>query len=275
MPTLGGKQIWADRFVCAGWRIQENVVTRHCRLLDPRNVRRAWGSYAVCRAAFDRLRVPLAIVPTGDHLVVMLHGIFRAAEGFLPMARALSREGYEVAAITYPSTRRSIEEHAAQVTEILDAAEDVRTVSFVGHSMGGIVARRVLARDGAWKARIAVHRLVTIGTPNRGAELADALAAWWSFRTLAGPAGLDLTTSQAPSVPLPSCRFGIVAGARGDGRGWNPLLPGDDDMTVSLQSAQLEGAEDTLIVPGMHTFLMRRPDVIEGVSRYLRTGRFR
>jgi hypothetical protein len=51
-------------------------------------------------------------------------------------------------------------------------------------------------------------------------------------------------------------------------------LPGDDDGTVSLQSAMLDGAEDTLVVPGMHTFLVMRPDVIAATARYLRTGRF-
>ena len=41
-PTFGGKQIWADQFVCAGWRIQRNHYTGHHRLLDPNNFRRAW-----------------------------------------------------------------------------------------------------------------------------------------------------------------------------------------------------------------------------------------
>jgi hypothetical protein len=66
----------------------------------------------------------------------------------------------------------------------------------------------------------------------------------------------------------------VVAGTRGDGVGYNPLLPGDDDMTVSLASAQLDGAEDTLIVRGVHTFVMVQPEVVAGTIRYLATGRF-
>ena len=45
MPTLGGKVFWGDNFIYAGWRIQENVVTGHHRLLDPDDVRQAWGTY--------------------------------------------------------------------------------------------------------------------------------------------------------------------------------------------------------------------------------------
>ena len=29
---------------CNGWRLQQNEFTRHCRLVDPENIRRAWGT---------------------------------------------------------------------------------------------------------------------------------------------------------------------------------------------------------------------------------------
>jgi hypothetical protein len=75
---------------------------------------------------------------------------------------------------------------------------------------------------------------------------------------------------------MPDIRFGTIAGVRGDGKGFNPLLPGDDDMTVSAQSAHLDGAEDHLVVPyGLHTFVMIHPAVITATQHYLRTGRFK
>ena len=46
VPTLGGRQFWSDRLVYGGWRIQENFLTGHSRLLDAGNVRRAWGTFA-------------------------------------------------------------------------------------------------------------------------------------------------------------------------------------------------------------------------------------
>jgi hypothetical protein len=44
MPTLGGTFFWDDLAEIEGWRMQRNVVTGHWRLLDPHNVRCAWGT---------------------------------------------------------------------------------------------------------------------------------------------------------------------------------------------------------------------------------------
>ena len=42
-PTLGGKVFWNDIYVKDGWKLQKNMFTGHCRVLDPSNVRMAWG----------------------------------------------------------------------------------------------------------------------------------------------------------------------------------------------------------------------------------------
>lgn len=44
MPTMGGEVFWNDIYKIEGWRVQQNTITKHCRVLDPDNVRRAWGS---------------------------------------------------------------------------------------------------------------------------------------------------------------------------------------------------------------------------------------
>jgi hypothetical protein len=43
MPTFGGVLFWDDVAEIKGWRMQENIFTGHWRLLDPRNMRYAWG----------------------------------------------------------------------------------------------------------------------------------------------------------------------------------------------------------------------------------------
>ena len=42
-PTLGGAFFWNDIVECEGWRIQQNTITQHMRILDPEDVRRAWA----------------------------------------------------------------------------------------------------------------------------------------------------------------------------------------------------------------------------------------
>ena len=275
LPTLGGRQLWGDEFVHAGYRIQRNVMSGHHRLLDPRDLRLSGGSFDECRETFDRLREAKGIQPVSDHLVVLLHGYLRSKEVMHPMGRYLRAQGYDAWALNYPSTRKTLEDHAAQVEAVLDRSEGARTVSLVTHSMGGMVARVLLAREGGWMRRMTLNRLVMIGTPNQGAELAEHLVSMAALDVLLGPALAQLHRDKARRLPHPVIPFGLVAGAKGDGRGWNPLLPGDDDMTVTVDSVHLPGSEDVWIVQGaVHTFIHQRPDVIRGVERYLRTGRF-
>jgi phage-related protein len=273
---LGGKQLWGDVFLYGGYRIQRHVRTHVHRLLSPTDHRLAGGSFERCHEVFTRLREQRGVTVESDHPVLLLHGIFRRTDCFGPLARALRAEGYEAHGVNYPSTRQGLEDHADQVEELLDRAEGVSKVSFVTHSMGGIVARVLLDRpDAAWRKRIAVHRLVFIGTPNRGAEIVTRLQDLYPVRAVAGPAFLSLTPGSAADLPMPTVPFGIIAGGTGRERGLNPLLTGDNDMTVKVDETRLEGAEDFLVVRnGMHTFLMTHPEVIRATIAYLATGAF-
>lgn len=274
LPTFGGKQLWADEFVCAGHRIQQNVVSGHHRLLDADDVRITWGTFEHCRDHFERIAAQRALVEPGRHLVLLLHGIFRSKDSWGPMTRALRRAGYDAEPVNYPSTRRTLDEHAAQVERILDRADHVKTVSFVCHSMGGIVARVLLGRNGAWRQRIHANRLVMIATPNQGAEIAEQLSALPIFPATAGPSARMLHRDKIRDIPVPDIPFGVIAGSRGTPAGYNPLLPGDDDMTVTVASTHLDGAEDELVVRATHTFVMIKPEVVIATLRYLKSGRF-
>ncbi|TNE87010.1 MAG: hypothetical protein EP330_20590 [Deltaproteobacteria bacterium] len=273
-PTLGGKQFWADLMVRGGYRIQENVYTGRCRLLGTMDEALAFGSYEECEAAFAKRAAHLDLTPNSEHLVLTLHGLFRAKDAMLPMLRALRKDGFEAETVNYPSTRRTLEQHAEQLEHLLDRVEGVSKVSFVTHSMGGVVARVLLARNGAWRKRLEVGRLVMIATPNKGAELVDLLGKTWAFQAIAGPGGTALDSERLPTIPVPDVPFGTVTGVRGDGAGYNPLIDGEDDMTVSMESTFLDGAEDELIVRAIHTFIMQHPLVVRSTVRYLRTGRF-
>ncbi|MEQ1502219.1 MAG: alpha/beta fold hydrolase, partial [Myxococcota bacterium] len=217
LPTFGGKQFWGDVFLYAGYRIQQNVFTRHFRLLGPTrfapsgDARLAVGSYEHCHATFHRLKAAKDIRPASDHAVLLLHGIFRSKDSFGPMTRRLCAEGFDAHAVNYPSTRQTLEEHADQVEQVLERLEDTREVSFVTHSMGGIVARVLLGRQGRpWRDRIRVNRLVMIATPNRGSELATRLDALPVTRTVAGPSLGQMALDRVDRIPLPTVPFGVV-----------------------------------------------------------------
>ncbi len=54
-PTMGGAVFWNDLAEYNGWRVQQNTLTQHCRILDPDDVRRAWGGMDAMEKLFKRL----------------------------------------------------------------------------------------------------------------------------------------------------------------------------------------------------------------------------
>lgn len=54
-PTMGGHVWWRDLVSIDGWRIQQNSVTKHCRILDPTDIRRAWGSEEGMNSLFKKI----------------------------------------------------------------------------------------------------------------------------------------------------------------------------------------------------------------------------
>jgi pimeloyl-ACP methyl ester carboxylesterase len=274
MATLGGLQFWSDTYLHAGWRIQTNLISGHSRLLDPDNIRRAWGSYEATKTAFDSIRRREGIVPAGPHLVLMIHGVARSTGTFSKMREALSEAGYDAAPIGYASTRRSLEEHAEGLEVLLNRLEGTETVSFVTHSMGGLVLRHLLARDGDWKRRVKVGRIVMIAPPNQGSAIARWLADFPPYTAIYGKSGQQLTPAAASAVPALDLPFGIIAGGRKDGEGFNPFLAGDDDGTLAVTETQLAGASGFLIVPAIHGRISNHPETIRATLNFLKFGRF-
>lgn len=44
LQTEGGETFWNNLAECNGWRLQQNMITHHCRIIDENHVRRAWGT---------------------------------------------------------------------------------------------------------------------------------------------------------------------------------------------------------------------------------------
>ncbi len=274
LPTMGGKQFWADTFIYAGWRIQENVFTGHSRLLDADDVRHAWGTYEQCLRAFVALRAEQNIEPGARHMVILLHGLFRSKDSFGDLPDRLTEAGYEAAGFNYASMREGVQVSADRLNLVLDRLEDTDRVSFVTHSMGSIVLRAALARPAAWRERVALHRIVLIAPPSKGSAVANLLADFLPYQWLTGDAGQDLTTEAIADLPGLDAPFGIIAGGHGDGEGFNPMIDGDDDGTVAVAETQLEGSLDFLLVDSLHSFVHTGPETIEAVLSFLANGCF-
>lgn len=269
-PTLGGMQFWSDIRLAGGFRIQRSVLTGHARLLSPRDFRLCSGSVERCEEQLAQRVQRGTVPPSGPHLVLGLHGIFRSRHALSPMMRALRLAGFQAWALNYPSTRQSLERSAADLDALIARLVGVTRLSIVAHSMGGLLARVLLGSASNWRERIAFGGLVTIASPHGGAEMADHLGTTEVFRLVAGPAGQQLSTRAAPGLPLPRVETLTVAGVRGDGRGYNSKIAGDDDMTVGAWATHFPGERAHLEVHAVHTFVQSHPAVIAAATHFLR-----
>jgi pimeloyl-ACP methyl ester carboxylesterase len=274
MKTLGGRQFWGDVHAFHSWRIQQNVVTKHFRLLDGDDHRHASGSLKKCRDKLDEIRKQQKLPPMKGKAVIVVHGIIRSSKSFHKMRERLKKEGYTVIGFDYPSTRVDITTSAEYLRKVIASLEGINEIHFVVHSMGGLLVRCYLSKGRDKR----IKRMAMLGVPNNGARMADTLKKNALFRMFLGPAGQQLTSDPKgfiKKLPVPDFEFAIVAGARGTLKGYNPLIPGDDDGTVSLKSARLQGAHDFITVKCLHSFLVSHPEAIKATVHFLRDGRLR
>jgi len=199
--------------------------------------------------------VALAIEPPADGAdeVVLLHGLGRTATSMRVLEWRLRAAGYRVHNIEYESLTRTFDAVVADVRRQLEGRlHPGATVHFVGHSLGGLVARALIAEDRP--ARLG--RVVMLGTPNRGSPVVEALRE----RDLAWLIGRSAAQIGRP-LPKPDYDVGVVAGSH------DPLVP--------AERARLDGMSDYIVVESEHVWMRYDAGVAEQVIHFLRKGRFR
>ncbi len=188
---------------------------------------------------------------------------------------ALVQENFSTVNVPYPSREATIDVLAEEtITAALDQCPAEEKVSFVTHSLGGILVRQYLAKHQISR----LHRVVMLGPPNKGSEVVDKLGDFPGFHFINGDAGMQLGTG-ALSVPntLGRANFdvGIVAGTRSINWILSLLIPNTDDGKVSIERTKLEGMHDHIEMAVSHPFLMKNDEVIAQVIHYLKHGSFK
>ncbi len=192
-----------------------------------------------------------------------------------PAALLARRRGYAVLNWGYPSARLGILGHADALRRDLDALPplgDAR-IHFLTHSLGGIIVRALVA----FEPPPNLGRVVMLGPPNAGNEIAQHLRHTRLFRRVMGPSGLELGTG-TESVPrrLTEATFelGVIAGARRRPALFGRWIGAPNDGLVSVSATRLVGMRDHLIVHGGHAFLPWNPRALSQAFAFLATGRF-
>jgi pimeloyl-ACP methyl ester carboxylesterase len=192
------------------------------------------------------------------------------------MQAAVEAAGFATLNVDYPSRNKPLE---ALVEEIHPAiarftASLEGSVHFVGHSMGGLLARVYIATNRPKN----LGRVVMLGTPNGGSEIADRLKNMSLYRAWFGPAGRQLVTRRdaalAALFPPVDYPVGVIAGNRSIYPITAALLPKPHDGRVSVANTRLDRMADHIVIGTSHPWLASNRLAIAQTIAFLRDGRF-
>jgi len=221
----------------------------------------------MARARFGLTRLHPA--ESGMSEVVLVHGLDDPGMVWMTLAPALQTRGYGVSIMLYPNDQ-PIRDSARLFAESLQSmpAHGIGELTIVAHSMGGLVSREMLSNPAfACKAPACsmplVTRLVMVGTPNHGSNMArfrglgevrehlsrmiDGEVGWLdSIFDGAGEAGLDLIPgsqflAELNSRPYPAeTAMYVIAGV---------IAKDEAEALARLIEGPEAGAEDAIVIP--------------------------
>lgn len=199
--------------------------------------------------------------------IVLIHGLWYGPISLRLLGHRLHRNNaWTVRHFGYPTVRHALDANARDLREFIGSGP----VHLVGHSLGGLVALRMLERFGA---DLAPARLVLLGSPVSGSAVARRLARLPALGRLVGHSAgpLDAGVQHVP----PGWQVGVIAGTRGLGAGrLVQRLPVPHDGTVAEVETRLDGESDRLLLPVSHTGLVLSPTVANAIDGFLSTGQF-
>lgn len=280
--TAGGKQFWADVWFFHEYRIQCHALDKHYRLLDGANHRLTSGTFDACRDRLDEIRKEKALPAMEGKALILLHGLFRTRSAMTALGKFIDEAGgYKTFCMGYPTSRGSVDSHARSLDSVIRSLEGMSEINFVAHSLGNLVVRHWLDNFNEEKRSLpkgqSFGRMVMLTPPNQQPELATLLIRGTLVNFVAGPAAQELARGWEgleTKLATPSFEFGVLAGGRGDGKGFNPLVTGDDDGVITVESTRLAGARDFRVLPILHTFFMDDQRAQEMTLRFLDKGYF-
>jgi pimeloyl-ACP methyl ester carboxylesterase len=204
--------------------------------------------------------------------VVLVHGLWMRGREFALLRRRLAREyGFDPSVFSYPTLRGDTDSVVESLADFAQAVAGGRRVHFVGHSLGGLIVLRMLARQAALFAGNAV----LLASPVAGSRAAAGVLRWPAAASLLGP---HLTAHLRGGEPLRwqgAGALGVVAGTRRIGLGqFFARFDEPNDGTVAVSETVIPGLADRLVVPRSHMGLLWAREVAGQVGHFLRHARF-
>jgi pimeloyl-ACP methyl ester carboxylesterase len=212
--------------------------------------------------------------PDKDYVVV-LHGIARTYRSMRSLTKFLEANGFPVLNVDYPSTRIPLESLIEHINRQVVAfnQDHQRKIHFVGYSLGGLLARGVIHRHRPPN----LGRAVQLAPPNQGSEVADFWKNNFLFQWIFGSAGQELGAEEKSFGRIlgpVDYELGVIAG----NWSWDPIssamIQGPNDGKVSVESTQVPGLTDHIVISTSHTFIIYSREAWNQTLHFLKFGQF-
>ncbi len=225
--------------------------------------------------AITALSFLLPFTASAQECVVLLHGYARSNTCMEPLEIGLTKEGYNVINLSYPTMKYPVEIISRDhIHPHIEKISDCEKLHFIGHSLGGIVARYYLSQNEVKN----LGKVILITTPNQGSRIATEMESNEFLSALLGPAVSDLAEDSPllKSLPEPDYEVGVIAATKSI----NPLtsifvLQGEDDGTLTVESMRLTSTKHYVAIPSTHTLVLRHPDLLTQIKSFLTAGKFK
>ncbi len=208
-------------------------------------------------------------------LVVLVHGVWMpGGEMMFVKLHLESEHGFEGMLFSYPSVRGTLDENALLLADFINFLE-LDEVNIVGHSLGGVVALRMLALY----PDVPPGRVVCLGSPLCGSRAAKLLNEHDWGNAILGKSVVDGVVAEAANewaMKVTATRdIGSIAGTvpMGIGRLFAQFKE-PSDGTVTVAETMLPGAKDHMTIDVSHSGLVLSKRVIDQAAAFLMNGEF-
>ena len=215
------------------------------------------------------------LITSATHKVYILHGYAGSLLQMEKIYKGLKHEGYDAENYTYPSFKESIDSIGHDLY-VKVKQENYDTVSFVTHSMGGLIVRSMYQYLDTTSHFPFIFRFVMLAPPNKGTEMADFFSKSYISSYLGPNVVLMKTDSNSYTfkLPVPTCEVGLIVGIKGKKPWFNPFMKDDNDGTVTMKEAILGNEKEITTVKSMHILMPLKKKVVMLVNRFIKTGSF-
>jgi predicted alpha/beta hydrolase family esterase len=207
-----------------------------------------------------------------NEIIILVHGFFKNKKDMAYLEKGLRKSSFNILSVNLPTTFGSIEDCVKSLhIQVNDIVNEYNDVSYVAHSMGGLIVRDYIK----YINQNNVRKCIFIATPHSGSKLAR-IAKFIPFYTkIFKPIQSILPDSSFSYHKLnKNVKVGLIAGNRNKGILGKLFLSEKSDGRVDVCSVKAGDANEMIVLPFGHKEIHKKEETLMYVKRFLLSGTF-